>query len=572
MTGSPPAAPGIAPLYRDDPRLEPLIGPGGPFEVEAVVLDGVPLRDFVRAPRTIVDLFHMGAAHEALVNVVLDDERLTFADVRRRSRSLARALRSTFGVGPGDRVAIAMRNLPEYVVAFWGAALDGAIVVPLNSWWTGSELTYALRNAGVSVVFADDERMERIVADGRPEDVALVGVRSDRGDVPFDELTAGAPLDDDAIAQLDRDDPVTLLYTSGTTGRPKGALITNRAMVANLWNMAFGAARESIITGRQPGPARQPATLSTGPLFHIGGVSAIVGGPMGGAKMVLMRKWDLEEGLRLAEREQITGFGGVPAVARQILEHPGVGALGLDIRTFPMGGAPVPPDLPVRAVEVFGDGIQILNGYGLTETTSAVVTNVGMEFATHPDSVGRPNLTADVRVVDDQGAPLVDGDVGEICFRSPQVVKGYWNDEAATAASFRDGWFHSGDIGFVDADGFLHVVDRMKDVVIRGGENVYCTEVEAVLHEHPAVAEVAIVGVDERALGERVCAAVVLRPGADVDLAGLREFASSRLAGFKCPEALYITDELPKTATGKVAKAVVRSQVADAAGDVERLW
>ena len=177
MTGSPPADPGIAPVYRDDPRLQPLIGPGAPFEVEAVVLDGVPLRDFVRAPRTIVDLFHMGAAHEALVNVVLDDERLTFADVRRRSRSLARELQSTFGVRPGDRVAIAMRNLPEFVVSFWGAALTGAIVVPLNSWWTGGELTYALRNAGVSVVFADDERVERIVADGRPEGVDLVGVR-----------------------------------------------------------------------------------------------------------------------------------------------------------------------------------------------------------------------------------------------------------------------------------------------------------------------------------------------------------------------------------------------------------
>lgn len=572
MTDSAAADTGVAPVYRDDPRLQPLIGPGAPFEVEAVAIDGVPLRDFVRAPRTIVEVFHMGAAHEALINVVLEDERLTFADVRRQSRSLARELHSTFGVRPGDRVAIAMRNLPEFVVSFWGAALTGAIIVPLNSWWAGGELTYALRNAGVSVVFADDERVERIVADGRPDGVALVGVRSDGGDVPFAELTVGASLDDDAIAQLDRDDPVTLLYTSGTTGRPKGALGTNRATIANLWNMAFGAARESIIAARQPGPARQPATLSTAPLFHIGGVSAIVAGPLGGAKMVLMRKWDLEEGLRLAREEQITGFGGVPAVARQILERPGVGDLDLDVRTFPMGGAPVPPDLPARAIEVFGDGLQILNGYGLTETTSAVVTNVGVEFESHRDSVGRPNLTADVRVVDAGGEPLGAGDVGEICFRSPQVVKGYWNDEAATAASFRDGWFHSGDVGYLDADGFLHVVDRMKDVVIRGGENVYCAEIEAVLHEHPAVAEVAIVGLDERAMGERVCAVVVLRSGAHVDLADLRGFAAARLAGFKCPEALYFTDELPKTATGKVAKATVRSQVTDAGADVERSW
>ena len=224
------------------------------------------------------------------------------------------------------------------------------------------------------------------------------------------------------------------------------------------------------------------------------------------------------------------------------------------------------------AIEVFGDGIQILNGYGLTETTSAVVTNVGVEFATHLDSVGRPNLTADLRVVDAEGEPLADGEVGEICFRSPQVVKGYWNDDEATKASFHDGWFHSGDVGYVDADGFLHVIDRMKDVVIRGGENVYCTEVESVLHEHPAVAEVAIVGIDDRVMGERACAVVVLRPGTQVDLADLRAFASARLAGFKCPEALHLVDELPTTATGKVAKAVVRSQVADAADAVERAW
>jgi long-chain acyl-CoA synthetase len=268
----------------------------------------------------------------------------------------------------------------------------------------------------------------------------------------------------------------------------------------------------------------------------------------------------------------VTNLGGVPAMAQHILEYPGVERLGLDVRNFPMGGAPVPPDLAARAVELFGEGIQLLNGYGLTETTSAVVTNVGVEFAARPDSVGRPNLTADIRVVDTTGEPRGVGEVGELCFRSPQVVKGYWNDEEATKASFVDGWFHSGDVGYVDADGFVYVVDRMKDVVIRGGENVYCAEVEAVLHEHPAVAQVTIVGLAERAMGERVCAVVVPRPGATVTLAGLRDFAASRLAAFKRPEALYLARELPETATGKVAKNVVRQQVADAAADVERLW
>jgi acyl-CoA synthetase (AMP-forming)/AMP-acid ligase II len=342
--------------------------------------------------------------------------------------------------------------------------------------------------------------------------------------------------------------------------------------MANLWNMAFVAAREAIISGRQPKPTRQTATLSTGPLFHIGGVSAIVGGPLGGSKIVMMRKWDVQEAVRLALEEEVTGIGGVPAVARQILEYPGIGDLGLDVRTMPMGGAPVPPDLVRRALEEFGDAPQVLNGYGLTETTSAVVTNVGVEYATHPDSVGRPNLTAQVRVVDADGGEVDTGRVGEICVRSPQVVKGYWNDDEATRATFRDGWFHSGDIGYVDADGFVYVVDRMKDVVIRGGENVYCVEVEAVLHEHPRVAEVAIVGLDEPVMGERVCAVVVPRAGVDVGLGDLRSYASARLAGFKCPEALYVTAELPKTATGKVAKRDLRAQVAGAIDDVERAW
>jgi acyl-CoA synthetase (AMP-forming)/AMP-acid ligase II len=563
----------IAPVYRDDPRIAPLIGPGGQFEVDDVVLDGVALRVFVRAPRTILDTFAMGTAHADLVHLVHEGERLTFADVRARALALAEALRTTFGVRQGDRVAIAMRNLPEFVIGFWGAALLGAIVVPLNSWWTGAELGYALTDAGATVAFLDDERLDRVLAHGRPEGVQLVGVRIERAaDAPFDELVHGPPLADDAIARLDPDDPVTILYTSGTTGRPKGALGTNRGHIANIWNMAFGGAREAIITQRPPAPARQPATLAAQPMFHIGGIAAIIGSPMGGSKILIMRKWDLEGAIKLAVDEGLTAFGGVPAIARQIIEYPGLEELGLDVRGFPMGGAAVPPDLPIRARERFGENIQLLNGYGLTETTSAVVTNVGVEFTERPDSVGRPNLTADIKVVDPDGNPLGTGEVGELAFRSPQVVKGYWNDEAATKAVFVDGWFHSGDVGYVDDEGFVYVVDRIKDVVIRGGENVYCAEVEAVLFEHPAIADVAVVGLPEPTLGERVCAVVVPRPGRTPDLDDVRTFAAAQLAGFKCPEALHLVDELPKTATEKIAKNVLRDRLAKPDVVVERMW
>jgi acyl-CoA synthetase (AMP-forming)/AMP-acid ligase II len=572
MEQSTTADPGVAAVYRDDPRLAPLIGPGAPFEVEPAVVDGIEMRDFVRAPRTIVDVFAMGDGHGDLVHVVYESERWTHAEVRRRARGLAHELRETFGVRPGDRVGIAMRNLPEYVVAFWGAALNGAIVVPLNAWWAGGELDYALRDAGVTVLFADDERIERVLADGRPDGLQIIGVRTDRGDVALDDLTDGDAIADNEIARLERDDPIVLMYTSGTTGRPKGALITNRAMIANLWNMAFAAARESLLAGRTPPPPRQSASIAAAPMFHIGGVSSMVGGPMGGSKIVIMRKWDADVALRLAREEQVTGFGGVPTMARQILEHPRITELGVDVRSCPMGGAAVPPDLPLRAVEVFGPGVQILNGYGGTETTSAVVTNVGIEYEARPGSVGRPNLTGDVKIVDAEGATLGVGEIGEICMRGPQVVPGYWNDEVATAAAFRDGWFHSGDVGYLDGEGFLYVVDRLKDVVIRGGENVYCVEVEAVLHEYPAVADVAVVGIDERVMGERVCAVVVPRAGATVELADLRAFATDRLAAFKRPEALYLVDELPTTATGKIAKRELRAQIAADDSAVERVW
>jgi acyl-CoA synthetase (AMP-forming)/AMP-acid ligase II len=399
-----------------------------------------------------------------------------------------------------------------------------------------------------------------------------VGVRASAAEVAFDDLVTGAPISDDRVVRPGRDDVIAMLYTSGTTGRPKGALLTNRGMMANVWNMGFVNLREALISERPPAPAVQPSSLSVGPLFHIGGMTAIFSSPMAGVKLVFMHKWDLEEALRLAREEQVTQFGGVPTMVRQVLDRPGVGAIELPVRGFPMGGAAVPPDLPVRAVETFGEEIQLLNGYGLTETTSAVVTNVGAEFLERPASVGRPNLTADMKIVDPSGTELGPGEVGEICFRSPQVVKGYWNNDEATRASFVDGWFHSGDLGYVDDDGFLYVVDRLKDVVIRGGENVYCAEVEAALFEHPAIASVSVVGVPEEAMGERVCAVVVPRPGASLDLGGLRRFALERLAAFKAPEALVLVDELPETATGKIDKKAVRTRTDDVGPAMERTW
>jgi acyl-CoA synthetase (AMP-forming)/AMP-acid ligase II len=389
--------------------------------------------------------------------------------------------------------------------------------------------------------------------------------------VPFEGLADLQPLDEADLAVTGPNDPATILYTSGTTGRPKGALASNRATIANLMNMAFVAARAEALSGRTPGPTGQAASIAAAPLFHIGGVASIVGGALGGTKLVLMPRWDVTEALVLAERERITTFGGIPAMARQILDSPDLARFDFSaVRGFPLGGAPVPPDLPTRARATFGSALQILNGYGLTETTSAVVTNVGDEFAERPESVGRPNLTADLRIEGPDGQPLRPGSIGELCFRSPQVANCYWNDPEATKAAFVDGWFHSGDLGFIDDAGFVYVVDRLKDVVIRGGENVYCAEVEAVLFEHPAVADVAVIGLPDPVLGERVCAIVVPRPDAAADLAEMHAFAAERIAAFKCPEALFLMDELPRTASGKTAKPRLRALVAQSDEQVDR--
>jgi len=570
---------GLGPAaYFADERLDALIGPGAPFEVEPLVLDGVSLRTFIRAPRSIIEVFRMSAAHHALDHLVFEDERFTFADVRRTALALAGELSRGLGVRKGDRVAIAMRNYPEFVASFWGAAVLGAIVVPLNSWWTGPELAYALADADVRVAFMDEERLSRLAESGdAPGEVQYVGVRGAHSaalrSLTFEDLATANPVSEDDLGSTEPEDPATILYTSGTTGRPKGALASNRATIANLMNMAFAAARAQLLSGRPAQPTGQNAVVTAAPLFHIGGVASIVGGAMGGSKLVLMRKWDVAELLRLAERERATGLGGVPAMAREVLDYPELGKFDLSaVRSFPLGGAPVPPDLPLRAVEVFGRDIQILNGYGLTETTSAVCTNVGDEFFHHPDSVGRPNLTADLRVEDRDGRIVGAGQVGELCFRSPQVAQCYWNDPSATSTSFVDGWFHSGDLGYYDDEGYVYVVDRLKDVVIRGGENVYCAEVEAILFDHPHISDVAVIGLLEPSMGERVCAVVVPRGGTTLELGEVRAFVAQRLAGFKCPEALYLADELPRTATGKTAKSELRSRVNSDPEGVTQTW
>ena len=563
-------------LYLDDPRLKGLVGPGAPYELKRIEVDGVVLRTFKNAPRSIVDVFKTGKAHDELTHLVFEGERITFGEMRVRALSFARELRSGFGIQPGDHVAISMRNLPEFMYAFWGAVVSGAVVVPLNSWWVGPELSYGLQDCGAKVVVTDEERAKRLAEVGHEGPVIAARTTPGlHGSIAMDALINGDPLVESELAEPDPDDLTLIVYTSGTTGHPKGTLITHRALIVSLMSSALCLERGAIIsplpTATETPTPKQPAVVVASPLFHIGGPDMMVRGFMAGMKIVLMQRWDAVRAIELSEAEDATGLRGVPTMARDLLYSPRLDPSKLDIDSFSSGGAAVQPDLPRRALELFGSSIQIVSGYGATETTSSVAVNVGDEWASHLDSVGRPTAVTDVQVQDDAGTPLPVDEVGELCFRTIQNSSGYLNLPEATASAFADGWYHTGDLGYVDGEGYLYVVDRLKDMVIRGGENVYSAEVEAAIVEHPDVLDVAIIGLPEERLGECVCAVVVQRSGTEIALDDIREFTSSRLAYFKRPEALFIAEELPRTASAKTDKLTLRANVLDAADRIERI-
>jgi long-chain acyl-CoA synthetase len=442
--------------------------------------------------------------------------------------------------------------------------------VPLNAWWTGDELAYALRDSLPKLLVADGERISGLSAQLPVLDLERViavrsGVPLGPGVVSWDDELA--TLDEDAVlpgVEIAPDDDATIMYTSGTTGSPKGAIASQRNHVTNIRNTELnGAIALKIASIQPPTDAPQVSMLQTFPFFHIGGLTGLYVATALGAKLSLMYKWDTAEAAEVIQRENVNAGAMVPTLLRRLLDH--AHAHGLSFPTvsgLSSGGAPVPPDLIQRIEGKFERRVSPANGYGLTETTSAVVINSGEEYFRHPDSVGRAVPGADLRIVDpDSGREQPLGAIGELWFRGPNVVRGYWNKPAETAAAFTNGWFHTGDLGFVDDDGLVYVVDRLKDVIIRSGENVYCAEVEAVLFEHPAVADVAVVGLPHESWGEEVAAVVELQPEVAAAPSDLQQHVAQRLASFKVPTRVVLVDEaLPRTATGKVLKRELRQR------------
>jgi len=549
-----------------------LTAAGQMFEMAEEDVRGERLRVWKNAPPSLRVLLELSRLHGGKTFLVYEDEITTFEEHFQQAATLAHRLVDDYGVRKGDRVAIAMRNFPEWSVAFWAAAAAGAVVVPLNAWWTASELVYGLTDSGSKVAFLDGERLDRLAPELAGLDVSVVVARPE-GNVPDGVANFGDVLGNVSATvglpdvTLDPEDDATIFYTSGTTGEPKGALGTHRNICGNLLSLAYTRFAAALRSGESvdagAADATQPSYLLSVPFFHATGChSILVANLASGGKLVLMHKWNPERALELIERERVTTFGGVPTMVWQVLQSPDFSKRDISsVTSVGYGGAPAPPEL-VRRIEELLPGRVPSNGYGLTETSSVTTMNSGVDYLRKPDSVGRPVAVVDVQVVDDAGSALPVGEVGELWIRGPNVVKGYWNKPEATAAAISDGWLRSGDLARLDDEGFVYIVDRAKDMLIRGGENVYCAEVEAALFEHPAVYDAAVIGIPHHELGEEVGAVVVLKDGASASEDDLRRHVAQRLAGFKVPvKVWFVDDELPRNPAGKVLKRDLRDRL-----------
>ncbi len=555
-----------------------LTAPGMPFEMAECSIRGLPTRVFRNAPPTLRELFVAGRAHGSKTFLVYDDDRASFEGFCRAALAVSHALIDQ-GVRKGDRVALAMRNLPEWPAVMFGALLAGAIVTPLNAWWTGAELEYGLTDSGSKVLFVDAERLERLAEHlHNCPDLVRVYVTRDDDEIAHPKVrrledVTGPVAGWDALPDrpypdvpIEPDDDATILYTSGTTGKPKGALGTHRNGTCSTVAAMLNHARNFLRRGEpmpQPDPAApQKSVLLAIPFFHTTGCHAILCPSLfGGSKIVLLHRWDAEVAMKLIERERVTSAGGVPTIAWQLIEHPGRSRYDLSsLESVSYGGAPGSAELVRRIKEVFPKSAPGL-GWGMTETSATFTGHSGEDYVNRPDSSGPALPVCEMKVVDERGVALPPGQVGELWARGPNVVRGYWNKPEATAQTFADGWLRTGDLARVDDEGFLFVVDRKKDMLIRGGENIYCIEVENVLYEHPAVMDAALVGIPHRTLGEEPGAVVTLKPGTHATEEDLRGFVAERLAAFKVPvRVLFASETLPRNANGKIMKAELRKR------------
>jgi len=561
------------PLSRQEAERH-LIGPGLPFELVELDIRGVKTRAWRHTPAHLGEVFATTAGYGDAEYLVLGPERLTYADHFVQVCRFAQVLAERYGVAKGDRVAIAMRNLPEWSVAFWATISLGAVAVPLNAWLTGRELAFCLHDSGARVAVVDGKRASVLAP--HADTLDLKGVIITRGEGSSD-IDGSAAWDDLAVAAADSaqlantpmspEDDATIFYTSGTTGEPKGVLGSHRNICSNIMTVKFRAAMSQLRKGTMPhalGGKKTTATImAAAPFFHVTGChSTLAPALLNGAKIVIMRKWNPEKALGEIERERITKFVGVPGMALQLAESPKI----LDYDTSSLinigfGGAPSPSRLQQRLAQYFPQAT-VEVGYGLTEVSSVATYISGKDYVAKPTSVGHVIPTGDIKIIDDNGAGLAAGEEGEICLNGPNVTKGYWRNQKSSTEAFDRGWIRTGDIGMLDADGFLFLLDRAKDMLLRGGENIYCVEIENVLYGHPAVIEAAVIGRPHDVLGQEVVAVVQTSAGTRPSENDLIKHCREHLALFKVPVHIDIRKEpLPSSASGKIVKKQLQREM-----------
>lgn len=550
-----------------DEALRQLTAPGQPYELIEAEMWGRRCRVFKNAPPSLRDLYAGTRSDKEFL--VYDDERLTFEDAWARACTLAHALVTEFGVKKGDRVAISMRNFPEWVIAFSAATSIGAIAVAMNALWQPHEIDYALSDSAPRVLLADQERLDRIAQLDKAPGVAIIAVRASK------PLPAGARAYGAIVAapfktampaiEIAPNDDAMILYTSGSTGHPKGAVSSHRNIVSALLSWELDAQAMALMTGINPAAAQgdvQPATLLAVPLFHVTGLHAVLlASYRGQRRVVSMYKWDAELAAALIERERVTSFTAPPAMTGDLVEVARRAKRDLSsLAVVGGGGAPRAPE-QVRAIDKAFGNARPNTGWGMTETNAIGAGIAAQDYVDHPESSGRAAAVLDLRIVDESGKALPAMQRGELQVRGASIIRGYWNRPDANEQTFDGEWLRTGDVAYLDQDRFLYIVDRIKDLVIRGGENIGCGAVEAALLEHPDVIEACVYGVPDARLGEEVAATIYARR--PIDEAALRAFLSERLARFEVPRYFHFADApLPRIASGKILKRQLRDEAA----------
>lgn len=555
---------------RMDAMMAALTGEGGQLALGQVERFGRTLPYIAAAPPTLTAYFaHFCAQHRDTEFLVAGDERLTFGQVHDAATRVAHALVDGYGVTKGQRIGIAARNSPSWIVLYMGILMAGGVATLLNGWWQAEEFEGAIRDVGVTLVFADPPRARRLAAIAGLGDVAVE---------TFDDLQPLAVALDPVFARakggdlpaIDGADHATILFTSGSTGQSKGALSTHFQVVQGIFNylasalMMLGLSTQDGVTS-----TLQPATLLNVPLFHVTAEVPVFLQSMAiGRKLVLMPKWDAEEAMRLIDKEKVTYFVGVPLMSFEMLTHPNRANYDLSTVTdIAAGGAPRPVE-HVKRIDAEMEGAPLI-GYGLTETNGVGTGNWRGNYLAKPNSAGRASAPlVDLAILDDDGRPVAQGERGEVCIRSVACFQEYWGRPDATAAAFTaDGYFRTGDLGYLDDAGYLFIVDRKKDIIIRGGENISCQEVEAALYEHPEVAEAAVFGLPDERYGEVPGAVVHLATPGAVEAEDLTAFLSQHIAAFKVPSRIWIAaDPLPRLGTEKIDKVTLRKTYRERVG------